>query len=141
MRASSEIRASPQVRSISARPGWHQGGDVRETLARRPGAGTVAPRPVRNKKTFPNDGGVCRRGKIPPAGDTFRVTPIPCRVRSVQIHGPNRSTIHGLELALRDPGKGILDERWTAWSEELMHPVRFTAPCASGRGRYTCRPR
>jgi hypothetical protein len=37
MRASSEIRASPQVRSISARPGWHQGGDVRETLARRPG--------------------------------------------------------------------------------------------------------
>jgi hypothetical protein len=105
MRASSEIRASPQVRSISARPGWHQGGDVRETLARRPGAGTVAPRPVRNKKTFPNDGGVCRRGKIPPAWDTFRVTPIPCRVRSVQIHGPNRSTIHGLELALRDPGQ------------------------------------
>jgi hypothetical protein len=27
--------------------------------------------------------------------------------------------VHGLELALRDPGQGVLDGRWTAWFEGL----------------------
>lgn len=31
---------------------WHQGAGVREALGRRPGAGILAPRPVRNKKIF-----------------------------------------------------------------------------------------
>ena len=48
------------------------------------------------------------------------MTPIPSRVESWISYGPKRGTVQGRELALRDPVKGILDGRWTAWFKDLQ---------------------
>ena len=50
----------------------------------------------------------------------LQVTPIPSRARSVQIHGPNRRTVQGLNSRYEIRVRGILDGRWTAWFEDLQ---------------------